>query len=434
MPDSLRLFETLGIALGLGLLVGLQRERAESRLAGLRTFPLITVFGTLAGFLAIPLGSWPLAAGCLAVLGLAVVGNLHKLQLGDVGGGLTTEIAMLLMYFVGAFLALGPWEVGVAVGVGTAALLQFKPELHGVAARLGDEDLRGIMQFALITFVILPILPNRTYGPFDVLNPFQIWLMVVLIVGISTVGFVSYRFFGRNAGLLLGGILGGAVSSTATTVSYARRTATEPSLAGQAAVVIAIASCVVCVRVLIEIAVTAPSFFPQAAIPVLAMLLLTAIPVAMQWRSLTAEGSAPAKQKNPAELRTAIAFAGLYAGVLWVMAAAKEYLGHASLYTVAALSGLTDLDAITLSTSRLVADGRVDPVQGWRLVLLANVSNLAFKASMATLLGGRLLGWRLVLMFAPVLVGGFLMVLFGAPLAPLFESMVPRSLLGKPSP
>ena len=147
--------------------------------------------------------------------------------------GTTTDVAMLLMFAVGVFIVVGSIPVAIAVGGGVAVLLQFKPELHRIAQRLGDEDLRAIMQFVLITCIILPVLPNHNYGPgrfihpgkpiaaLDVLNPWQIWLMVVLVVGLSLTGYIVYKFFGRNAGILLGGILGGAISSTATTVSYA---------------------------------------------------------------------------------------------------------------------------------------------------------------------------------------------------------------------
>ena len=154
--------------------------------------------------------------------------------------------------------------VAIAVGGGVAVLLQFKPELHGIAQKLGDDDLRAIMQFVLITCIILPVLPNQNYGP-DSLLPAsptptpdrstcstrcEIWLMVVLIVGLSLGGYIIYKFFGRNAGILLGGILGGAISSTATTVSYARGTRDDPLGARTASIVIMIASTVMYVRML----------------------------------------------------------------------------------------------------------------------------------------------------------------------------------------
>src|SRR5499426_1334578 len=223
------LFKQLVIALGLGLLVGLQREYADSQLAGIRTFPLVTILGVVCAMLAQSFGGWVIAAGLIAVAGLIVVGNLEKFHAGPADPGLTTEIAMLLMYGVGAYVVVGPETIAIAIGAGAAVLLQYKGQLHGMARKLGDEDLRAIMQFVLMSLVILLVLPNRTYGLYAVLNPREIWLMVLLIVGLSLAGYITYKFFGEHAGLLLGGILGGVISSTATTVSYARRTAHDPA-------------------------------------------------------------------------------------------------------------------------------------------------------------------------------------------------------------
>lgn len=194
------LFENLGIALLLGLLVGLQREHVTAELAGLRTFPMITVLGTVSAYLdgLVEGSGWVIAAGMLSVVVLVIAEKLRQPPK-EKPGGITTEISIVLMFAVGALLVLGYRTGGVAVGVGVAALLQFKPELHGLAARLGDNDLRAIMQFGVITFVILPVLPNRTFGPLDVFNPFQTWLMVSLIVGISLGGYVAYKFFGDGS-------------------------------------------------------------------------------------------------------------------------------------------------------------------------------------------------------------------------------------------
>ena len=252
------LFQRLGIALGLGLIVGLQRERSGSPLGGFRTFPLATLFGSVSGLIAMRFGGWPIAAGLVVVAALLIMGNLERQER---DAGLTTEVAMLLMYMVGALVMFGPASVAVIIGGTVAVLLHFKPEMHSIARRLEDPDFRAIMQFVLITLVILPILPNQAYGPYQVLNPFKIWLMVVLIVGISLGGYIIYKFFGEKAGTLVGGILGGLISSTATTVSYARRTSKAPEASALAALVIMVASTIVFGRVLILIGASAPEFF-----------------------------------------------------------------------------------------------------------------------------------------------------------------------------
>jgi uncharacterized membrane protein (DUF4010 family) len=240
--DVAATFQRLGAALLLGMLVGLQRQRT-STMAGLRTFPIITLLGTLAALVDRQLGAggWVIGAAMLSTAAMMVVGNIHQIRQATGDGGITTEAAVLFMFALGAYLAYGDLVIAVALGAGTAVLLQFKGELHGIAARLGDQDLRAIMQFALITCIVLPILPNREFGPLAVLNPFKTWLMVVLIVGISLGGYIVYKFWGARAGILLGGILGGAISSTATTASYARRTAASPETTPLAAAVILIA-------------------------------------------------------------------------------------------------------------------------------------------------------------------------------------------------
>jgi uncharacterized membrane protein (DUF4010 family) len=409
--ELLILFKQLAIALGLGLLVGLQREHSDSRLAGIRTFPLVTILGVLSAMLAQAFGGWVIATGLIAVAGLIVVGNIAKFRSGPAEPGLTTEIALLLMYAVGAYVVVGPEAIAIAIGAGAAVLLQYKGELHGMARTLGDEDLRAIMQFVLISLVILPVLPNRTYGPYAVLNPREIWLMVVLIVGLSLAGYIAYKFFGERAGLLLGGILGGIISSTATTVSYARRTVRDPESSRLASVVIMIASTVVFARVMLEIAVVQPSFLSMAWPPLAVLLLLFIALSGILWlRGRDEKNSMPA-QENPSELKTALVFGLFYAIVLLAVAAAKTHFGDSGLYVVAAFSGLTDVDAITLSTAQLVGTDRLDPEQGWRIIVIALMSNVFFKGVTIAAIGHKELLSSIVWCYGIGLVSGIVVVL-----------------------
>ena len=207
MPPALA---SLAIALGLGLIVGLQRESAESKLAGLRTFPLVTLLGAVCALLSRAAGGWVLAAGLLGVAAATAMGNAARLRRPDADPGITTEIALLLMYGLGAYTVLGHRAVAVVLGGTVAVLLHFKAELHGLVARLGDRDLRAIMQFVLLALVVLPVLPDETFGPFAVFNPREMWLMAVLIVGLSLAGYIALKFFGENAGIVAGGAPGRA--------------------------------------------------------------------------------------------------------------------------------------------------------------------------------------------------------------------------------
>ncbi|HEX7860345.1 MAG TPA: MgtC/SapB family protein [Verrucomicrobiae bacterium] len=403
------LLQRLGIALGLGLIVGLQRERSGSPMGGFRTFPLAALFGSICGLLAVELNGWILAAGMVVVGALLVMANVEHRER---DAGLTTEIAMLLMFVIGAFVMVGPISIAVITGGTLAVLLHFKPEMHSIARRLEDPDFRAIMQFVLITLVILPILPNQKFGPYQVLNPHKIWLMVVLIVGISLGAYIIYKFFGQKAGTLAGGILGGLISSTATTVSYARRTGKAPEAAGLAALVIMVASTIVFARVLIIIGASAPHFLGVAAGPIGTVLGGLAVVCTVLWWLSTKEKAELPEQGNPSELKAALIFAGLYAVVLLAAAWAKATFGTQGLFVVAILSGLTDMDAITLSLADMVNQKQIEPRTGWRLILVAAMSNLVFKGATVAALGSRKLLGRIVVLFAIALALSLAVILF----------------------
>jgi uncharacterized membrane protein (DUF4010 family) len=397
----------LAIALGLGLIVGLQRESAEAKLAGLRTVPLVTLLGSVCALLTPAAGGWVLAAGLLGVAAATAMGNAARLRDPEAHPGITTEVALLLMYGLGAYTVLGDRAVAVVVGGTIAVLLHFKAELHGLAGRLGGPELRAVMQLVLLALVVLPVLPDTTFGPFAVFNPREMWLMAVLIVGLSLAGYIALKFLGENAGIVAGGLLGGLISSTATTVSWSRRTRDHPEASRAAGLVILIASTVVYGRVLLEIAAVARPFLRAAAPPILVLSAAMAAAAAALWLMLRGGEPVSVEGQQPADLKTAFTFAALYVVVLFAVSYAKQRAGTGGLYLVSALSGLTDVDAITLSVARLVGSEQIDPRQGWRLIVVALLSNLAFKGAMAALLGdGRLRRWILLLFGLQLLAGG----------------------------
>lgn len=416
--EPILVFRHLGLAVLLGLLVGLQREHSEVNRPGMRTFALITVLGTVTALLGEVYGGWVVAAGFLGVVGALLIPAILLANRGEVDPGITTDIAALVMYGVGALLVVLPEApaIPVAIGGGVAVLLQLKPELHTFAHRLGDQDLRAIMQFALITCVILPVVPNRAFDPFGVLNPREAWLMVVLIVGISLSGYILYKFVGEQVGILVGSILGGAVSSTAATVAYARQVRSGLVPVRGAAVGIAIASAVVFVRILAEVAVVAPGMLPQLVLPcALLLLATTGPPLTLLLRNRMHHGP-PTEPRNPSELGSALFFGATYLVVLFALAVAKRYVAPEYLYAVAVLSGLTDMDAITLSTARMFSTEGVESwirANGWRLIVTASLANLFFKTLVAGLLGGVILGRYLLLVLGPALIlGSFLVIIW----------------------
>ncbi|PRY12806.1 uncharacterized membrane protein (DUF4010 family) [Pontibacter ummariensis] len=403
---ELELFEVLGISLGLGLLVGLQRQYQNSKLAGIRTFPLVTLLGTLSALLSVEYGGWVVAAGFVSITAIVVIGNFLRIKTTVVRVGLTTEVAMLLMFTIGAYLVHGSSTVAIALGATVAVLLQMKGTLHGFVDRIGEKDIRAIMKLVVISMVILPVLPNRTYGPYDVINPHNIWLMVVLIVSISLLGYFAYKAFGGKAGAILGGSLGGLISSTATTVSYARRTKSASANTMLAALVILIASTIAFVRILLEVTVVAPDILGIVAPPFIAMFLLMTVIAGVAYIFKGNNGERMPEQGNPAQLKVALVFGLVYGVVIFASAAAKDFLGEEGLYIVGILSGLTNVDAITLSTARLMTSGNIDLHNGWRVILIGALSNIAFKIVLAGFLGSRSLFAKIALLLGLVLIGG----------------------------
>ncbi|MFZ2490724.1 MAG: DUF4010 domain-containing protein, partial [Thermoanaerobaculia bacterium] len=273
----------LAIALGLGLLVGLQRESAEKAVAGLRTFAFVTACGTVCGLL-MPAVPWIVPAGFLSLSLLVATAYFFQIRR-DGDGGLTTEIALLAMFLVGVYLVAGDRVAGVVFGGSVAVLLQAKGAFRKAMEKLGSDDVRAIMTFALLSLVILPVLPDEDFGPWNVFNLFETWLMVVLIVGINLAGYVLYKFTSPDTGALAGGLLGGVISSTATTVSYARRAKASPAAAPLGAVVVMIATAVVMIRVLIEVFVVAPRLLASVALPLGIMLGASlAVSLVAWWR------------------------------------------------------------------------------------------------------------------------------------------------------
>lgn len=402
---------TLSLALGLGLLIGLQRQLAGSAVGGIRTFPLIALLGAMCGLLASVWSELIVVAGFIGITTMAVLANLAKYKEDAATGGQTTEVAALLTYVLGAFLATKNYPVAIVVGGVIAVLLHFKEPMHQFAGRMTERDVQAVMRFVIISLIILPVLPDEVFGPYQVLNPREIWLMVVLIVGIGLAGYGSYKLFGEQAGVVLGGILGGLISSTATTVAYARRIKDNPEAASLAAITIVIASSVAAARVIVEVAVVAPNILGAVAPPLGALcLLMVMISIAMLMFHKT-RGDAMPKQENPAELKSALFFGAIYALIVFATAAVKERFGGQALYVIAVVSGVVDVDAITLSTAQLAAAQRVDTTTTWQVILIASLVNLVFKAGVALMLGSAKLFLRVALAFGLAIAGGVLILL-----------------------
>lgn len=406
LPEAPELLQSLATALGLGLLVGLQREWVQSHVAGIRTFALLSLFGALCGVLGIAFGGWIIAAALIALASIVILGNLAELKNKQPDSGLTTEMAMLVMFATGIITVLGHRLVAVVIAGTVMVLLQSKKPLHNMVRRIGEDDLREIARLVLAGLVILPVLPNREMGYLGVLNPFSIWLMVVLIVGISLAAYMAQKFLGGTRGAALAGIFGGLISSTATTASLARRSHDHGSSGISLAAIALIASAIVFVRVMVEVMIAAPGHLQAMLPPVLAMMAWFGLIAAVTHRISEKAGRHSNDETPPSEMKSAVLFGLLYALVLVIVATARQHFGQSGLYIAASLSGLTDMDAITLSTSRLVSTGHLESAVAWRMILLGGMANVVFKGALVLFLGARSFIKPMLTGFGAALAGG----------------------------
>lgn len=403
MTDEHKIFFHLAAALAIGLLIGLergwsQRETPEGRrIAGVRTFGLVGLTGGAAALLAGQFGGQfgGIAFG-LAFLGLAglfaasyavTIDEEHNLSI-------TSEIAALLTFVLGALAASGRPSIAVAAAVATTLLLSYKPLLHGWVRALDEDELHAGLKLLLMSAVVLPVLPDQGYGPGNALNPYQIWWMVVLVAAISFVGYFAVRIGGARRGVLFTGLFGGLASSTAVTLNFSRLAATD----GQAdnvrvlAIGILIACGTMFPRLLVLAAATNPGLLPSLLPVVLVMAAFIYLPALYFWRlEAPDEGGAATPLRNPLDLQMAIGFGALLAVVLALARLLKDQFGSAGVYVLAAFSGISDVDAITLSLAGMSALDLAASTAIAGIVIAAAVNNLT-KTGIALFIGGRRIG------------------------------------------
>lgn len=388
-PELAAPVEAFATALGIGLLVGMERERRPDSAAGLRTFALVSMLGCLFALLGEKSGGpWLLVAGLLVIASAMIASNFSSRQ-EEQYRGFTSEAAVIVTYGLGAAVWFGYATLAVMLAITTTVLLYFKAELRQISERTTPKDLNSILQFAVLSLVILPILPNADFGPYNAINPRQIWWMVVLISGLALAGYLALRIIGARHGAALLGIFGGLASSTATTMMFSRHARDHEHLVHMSALVILIANIMVMLRLGLISSFVAPNIIQSVAI-IFACGVVPGVVMALYgWKTLSAAGALPMPEvKNPTELKTAISFGALYALVLLTAAWLQDVAGSSGLYIVALASGLTDADASVLSTLRMYNLGKIAPDQAVIAVTLALAANLVFKIGLVISIGG----------------------------------------------
>jgi uncharacterized membrane protein (DUF4010 family) len=401
------------VALLIGLLLGLERERArqadEPLFAGIRTFPLFSIagyLGALAGQHGLPLAlpAVLLVLGAFAVAAYVRTAPTHM--------GATTEAAALVTALLGAAVGLGQAPVAAALAVAVALLLALKDPLHKVAGAVSGAEILAILKFAVVALIVLPLLPARELGPYGALEPRRLGMVVVLLSGVSLAGYLLVRVVGGRAGWPLAGLLGGLVSSTAVTLSFSGKARESAALVKALALGIVLASTVLYARGAVVVTVLDPALGRHLWPRLGALLGLALLLAFLQYRRLEAGPADASQLGNPVELGRALLLAAVFAGVLLAARFAQATLGTAGLWAVGALGGLVDVDSVAVAAARVRSQGLVEVPAAAGAYLLATLSNLLFKAGAVVFVGGRELARRVLPLFAALALATGAIILF----------------------
>jgi len=421
--DTFDLFQRLSVALAVGLLIGLERgwrERKEDegyRTAGLRTFALSGLLGGVWGAIAKAIGDGGggMALAAAFTVYAAIFAFFRYREIAQEGTfGATTVVAAMLTFALGALAVVGSIEAAAAGGVATAGLLAWKSVLHKWLQRLTREELRSALVLLAMTFILLPLLPHRTVDPWDALNPYEIWLMTIMIAFISFVGYVAVKFAGDMHGTAITGIAGGLASSTAVTMTLAKVAHENPGQRTLLTAGILFASAVMSGRVLAIVGVINPGLLKAIALPIGAIGAVLALgAVVLMWRSASdkEDGGKTIELKNPFELSTVLKFGAILAVVILATKLLTSTIGAAGAYLVAAISGVADVDAVTLSMAR-GAGG--DAATASLAIFIAVVVNTISKTVMAGWIGGSAMGWLMSAASGLAILAGGVALLVGS--------------------
>jgi uncharacterized membrane protein (DUF4010 family) len=413
---DLSLLGNFATALLIGALIGIEREKRkatekEADIAGLRTFTVIALIGAISGWLhATLMTPWILPAALVSVTLAIVAGYIVKARARPESLGLTTEAAAIAVFLLGAMTTHGFREMAVMLAIALTAVLAYKQPLHGFVGKVGWDDIYAGVRLLIATFIVLPLLPDRTIDPWDALNPYSLWLLVLLISGLSLVGYVGTRVLGTGRGTLITGLAGGLVSSTAITLSFARQSRDDKRAATSFALAagMLLAWGIMFGRVIAEVLVVNRALLASVLVPFVVMLVVAGAAAWLCYRrgATTASATtAPDVQlKNPFSLTEAAKFGLLFAAVLLIVALVQMYLPAQGLYMVAAVAGLTDVDAITLSMAEYAKTG--DANIAVNSIVIASLTNTVVKCSLAASLGGPALRRPIMIATGAVVASG----------------------------
>lgn len=409
-----------GVSLLLGAMLGMEREfiqqkEGSSDFAGIRTFSLIALLGSVAAFLVTDFGMLPIILSFSGLILLTTVSYWGTLMRREEKTGITTEVAVILTFLFGVLVMGDQGKIAIALAVLTSLLLALKGRLHGLIRRMSDEDLRVTLQFALVAAVILPLLPDRAIDPLGLLNPFQIWLMVVLVSGIGFSGYVLMNVLGPSHGINLTGVLGGLASSTATTISFSSASRENPAMSSYYARALILASSMMIPRVLLLVLVIHPPLLCVVSIP-LATMLVSGLGITFFLRrkntTSTSDLEYPVRLTHPLKLSTAIKFGLIFAVVFIVLEFAQEAFGSVGVYFASATAGLVNMNAVALSVGQMVSQAQLDIQVAGMAIVIAALMNTISKVTIVCFTGSSELRQTVIRSFVVIFLVGLLSGIF----------------------
>lgn len=377
------------MASGVGSIIGLEREfnthGEAAHLGGLRTFTLIALTGFIVGELAQHTHIYLLLAATLGFMG--IIGIAYFIQTQNQKLGLTSELGMLLTFFLGVLIAYGYIQEALAAVVVITAILSLKEQLHDIVKKLTNEELFAFIKFIILALLILPMLPNQTFGPDNSINVRDLGLIVIVVLTFNFGGYLLLKFGSPNKGILLSALIGGLFSSTMIAWVFASRSRERPEYGPVYGAGIVLASSVMLVRVFILTAIFAFPVAKLLILPLSMMLLASVVPAIISWRRDEQVQTGALDAGNPLDMKNALFFAGLYIATTLLMYYTREWLSASMVYVSAAITGIADIDAITLSTAKWAATNSAQNTVAQRLILVAIFSNSVFKLSVSLIRG-----------------------------------------------
>lgn len=390
--DMFTILKGLAVVIFIGMLIGLEREYARNKdekiFAGIRTFPLIGLYGFTSALISSITENWVYAIFFIGFAGLSIAAYYSSSRDGKVGG--TSEVSSFIVFILGSLVYWGYILLPVVIAIIITMFLSLKIQLHSFVGKVNAADIYATLKLAIITLIVLPVLPDKTYGPFDVLNPRLIWYMVIFVSGISFIGYIFIKLLGKDKGIIVTSLLGGMVSSTALTYSLTKKSKIEEPLSFNYGLGVITASSMMFLRVLLIISILDVDLAVALFLPMIIFAATGVISSVIFYKKSTNIPQAEIELKNPFELKSAFIFGIIFGLTIFLSKAAQIYFGDQGLYAASALAGFSSVDAITISISRLFNE-TISLNVAMKAIVFATISNTVIKMSISSFWGSNIL-------------------------------------------